>query len=292
MKFWKLTFSLLLLVIGVVVIAVSQVPDKNLHIIACDVGLGDAILITYGKTQILTDGGPDKKVLSCLGKYMPFWDREIEMVISTHPDADHSTGLIEVVKNYKIDKILVNPIDPGTSVYEVLKKEVGGRGIPIVNPTEGMRLGVGLIYLDVLNPTQEVLSRLVVKNIGDNMSEYQISAETNLYSVVYKLSLKNFSALLPGDIPPEVSDRLANQLNTGTFQYIKVPHHGSVNGLTENLLKALMPKIAVISVGKNQWNFPRQEILDMLGKYGVKIFRTDEKGDIEVETDGTKYWMD
>ena len=169
---------------------------------------------------------------------------------------------------------------------------MGGRGIPIVNPTEGMRLGVGLIYLDVLNPTQEVLSRLVVKNIGDNMSEYQISAETNLYSVVYKLSLKNFSALLPGDIPPEVSDRLANQLNTGTFQYIKVPHHGSVNGLTENLLKALMPKIAVISVGKNQWNFPRQEFLDMLGKYGVKILRTDEKGDIEVETDGTKYWMD
>ena len=88
MKFWKLTFSLLLLVIGVVVIAVSQVPDKNLHIIACDVGLGDAILITYGKTQILTDGGPDKKVLSCLGKYMPFWDREIEMVISTHPDTE------------------------------------------------------------------------------------------------------------------------------------------------------------------------------------------------------------
>jgi competence protein ComEC len=290
MKLWKYIFGLLFLALSLIVIALLQVPDGNLHIIACNVGQGDAILITYGKTQILTDGGPDKSVLNCLGKHVPFWDRNIELVISTHPDADHSTGLIDVIKNYKVDQILINPLDPGTPVYEVLKKEVGGRGIPVINPVEGMKLGVGLIYLDIFNPSEELNGRLIVKNADDKMGKYQISGVTNLYSIVYKLSFKNFSGLFPGDIPPEASNRLAVGQPIGPINYIKIPHHGSVNGLTENLLKVLMPKVAVISVGKNTWGFPRPEILDMLGKKGVRILRTDEMGNIEIVTDGVKYW--
>jgi beta-lactamase superfamily II metal-dependent hydrolase len=187
--------------------------------------------------------------------------------------------------------MLINPIDPGTSVYEVLKKEVGGRGIPVINPVEGMKLRVGLIYLDVLNPTEELYNNLNVKNTDSCMAKDNISNETNLYSIVYKLSFKNFSGLFTGDMPPEISDRLSASSVVGEVNYIKIPHHGSLNGLTENLLKAVMPKIAVISVGKNSWNFPRPEILDMLGKYGVKILRTDEMGDIQVITDGVKYWI-
>jgi competence protein ComEC len=141
MKFWKYIYSTLTLLLALIIIAVFQLPDGNVHIIACNVGLGDAVLVTYGTTQILTDGGPDKSILTCLGKYMPFWDRNIELVISTHPDADHPTGLTDVIKDYNVGEILVNPIDPGTSVYEVLKKEVGSRRVPVVNPIEGMKLG-------------------------------------------------------------------------------------------------------------------------------------------------------
>ncbi len=291
MKLWKYIFGVLLLTVFLIVIAIFQIPDDNLHIVACNVGLGDAILITYGKTQILTDGGPDKSVLGCLGKYMPFWDRDIELVVSTHPDADHSTGLVDVIKNYKVDEIMINPIDPGTSVYEVLKKEVGGRGVPVINPVEGTRLSVGLIYLDILEPSEELYSRLMVKDVSSKLAKYDIKSETNLYSIVYKLSFKNFSGLFTGDIPPEISDGLSALSEVEGLDYIKIPHHGSVNGLTENLLKALMPKIAVISVGKNIWSFPRPEILDMLAKYGVKILRTDKVGDVQVITDGTKYWI-
>lgn len=263
------------------VIALFQLPDKNLHVIACNVGQGDAILITYGKTQILTDGGPDKSVLSCLGRYMPFWDRNIELVISSHPDADHLTGLTDVVKDYNVSELLINPIDPGTSVYQVLKKEVGGRGIPVIEPVEGMKLRVGLIYLDILSPSENLKSQI------SNLK----SGKTNLFSVIYLLTYGQFSAFMPGDAPPEVLDSLVAKQSVGPVNYIKIPHHGSVNGLTENLLRVLVPKIAVISVGKNSWNFPRPEILDMLGKYGIKTFRTDEAGDIEVITDGTKFWV-
>jgi len=77
----------------------------------------------------------------------------------------------------------------------------------------------------------------------------------------------------------------------GTVDYIKIPHHGSINGLTENFLRASMPKIAVISVGKNSWGHPREEILEMLAKYNVRVFRTDKMGDIELVSDGKKYWL-
>lgn len=298
MKLWKYTFTFLLLILTAIVIAFVQEPDPNLHIIACNVGQGDAILVTYGTTQILTDGGPNKSVLECLGRHMPFWDREIELVISTHPDADHSTGLVSVLQNYRVGKILINPIDPGTQVYRALVSEVGGGGVPVINPTAGMRLGLGLISLDILSPNDGLLNRLTVKEDGSQIAKYDISKETNLYSVVYILSLSRqsggsteFSALLLGDIPPEISDELAASWSTGSVEYIKIPHHGSVNGLTENLLKVLMPKVAVISVGKNPWGLPKTEILDMLKKYNVKVLRTDLVGDVTISTDGDSYWL-
>jgi competence protein ComEC len=291
MQIWKYTFLLLLLILAVVIIAIFQLPDQNLHIVACDVGQGDAILVIKGTTEILTDGGPDKSVLGCLGRYLPFWDRDIELVISSHPDADHLTGLTDVIKNYHVEKILINPADPGTDVYGVLKKEVGGWGIPVINPAEGMKLRLGLIYLDIENPTVELLDRLTVKTEGDKLAKYSISGETNLYSIVYKLSFGGFTGLFTGDAPPEVSDALAGDSSIGPVDYIKVPHHGSKNGLTENLLKVVVPKVAVISVGKNPWGFPHKEVLDLLEKYNVKVLRTDEKEDVIISTDGNKWWI-
>jgi competence protein ComEC len=288
MKLWKYIFGVLLLSLAAIALVVYELPDPNLHIIACDVGQGDAILVTYGTTQILTDGGPDKSVLSCLGRHLPFWDREIELVVSTHPDSDHVTGLVSVLQDYKVDKLLINPIDPGTSVFQSLKNTVGSRGVVVINPTPGMKLRAGLIYLDILEPSERLLSRLSLQGSGDSLSKYNISEETNLYSIVYLLSFKNFSGLFPGDTPSEISDELAAGWSMGSVDYIKVPHHASNNGLTENLLKATMPKVAVISLGKNSWGFPKAEILEMLEKYGVKVLRTDQKGDIEIVTDGDK----
>lgn len=261
----------LVLILLVLIIAIFQLPDGNLHIVVCDVGQGDAILIVHKNIQILTDGGPDNKVLQCLGRYLPFWDRKIELVISTHPDSDHSAGLVDVIKKYNVDAILLNPVDPGTQVFEALKNEVGGRGVRVVNPTNGMVLGVDLIQLDIL-------------------SEFDASkVETNFNSIVYEMEFRGFSGLFVGDIPPGVADELAGRI--GPVNYIKIPHHGSANGLTVNLLKATMPGVAVISVGKkNMWGFPSQKILDLLNKYGVKILRTDLSGDVEVVTDGEKYW--
>jgi len=254
---------------------VFQMPDSALHIIACDVGQGDAILIFTGSTQILVDGGPNNKVLSCLSKYMPFWDREIELVVLTHPEKDHYFGLIEVFRRYRVDNLLSNQTASGGQEYGVLEKEVGREGVTEITPDVGKTIRVGLMSLDILYPT-----------VG-----FQ-STKVNEYSIVTLLKYKEFEALLTGDINQAISDQLSMIGQIASVEYIKVPHHGSRDGLMENLLKAIDPKIAVISLGKNNsYGHPHEEILQMLNKYQVRILRTDETGDVEVVTDGERYWI-
>ncbi len=292
MRLWKYIFTFLLLILSVLVIAILQLPDGNLHIIACDVGQGDAILVTYKNIEILTDGGPGNGVLDCLSKHIPFWDRELELVILTHPQKDHYFGLIEVFKRYKVDNFLFNPIESSSQEYGLLKSAVGGGGVTLLNPHQGMKMGLGLIYLDILSPNQELLNGMEEKNGGDAIEKYTTKRDLNDFSVVYKLRLNKFNGLFTGDMSLEGSDTLALNSTAGTVNYIKIPHHGSKNGLTENLLKTLVPKIAVISVGRNNtYGHPNKEILEMLEKYGVKIYRTDEVGDVEFVTDGEKFWM-
>lgn len=270
-RFYRYIFQLLVLIFLGVLIALFQLPDGNLHIVACDVGQGDGILIVYKNIQILTDGGPDNKVLDCLGKHLPFWDRDIELVVSTHPDSDHSAGLIDVIRKYNVGSIVINQADPSTETFRVLHNAVGSRGVKVIKPTYGMVVRLDLIQLDILSRS------------------YTQNSDTNTNSIVYELRFGKFLALFPGDIGKEASDELAETV--GPVNYIKIPHHGSKNGATDNLLKATMPKVAVISVAKkNPWGFPSQEILEMLKKYNVEILRTDQMGDVEVITDGEKIW--
>ncbi len=83
-------------------LAVGVMPDDKLHVVFCDVGQGDATLISYKSKQILIDGGPDNSVLRCLAHHMPFYDRKIDVVVLTHDNSDHSTGLVEVNKRYRV----------------------------------------------------------------------------------------------------------------------------------------------------------------------------------------------
>lgn len=270
----------------VVWVGVWFTPGKKLHLIACDVGQGDAILATYGDVQILTDGGANNRILDCLGRQMPFWDREIELVILTHPDKDHFKGLIEVFRRYKIDNFLYNGLESGSQEYQVLKNEVGGGGMKTIMAREGLLLRVGEIRLEILSPTQEQLRGLSTKIM-----------EKNEYSIVSILSLGNFNALLTGDVPSSISDQLVPRLTLG-IDYLKIPHHGSKNGLTQKLLDVVKPDLAVISVGKNSYGHPHEETLKILRetKYlpagrQARILRTDEMGDVEVITDGEKFWV-
>ena len=280
MRIWKIVFLLELLIIASLSLAFLSFSDRKFQIIACDVGQGDAILVIYGDIQILTDGGPDSKVLDCLGKYIPYWDKTIELVILTHPDKDHFGGLIDVFERYEVLSFLKTKATNSNQSYQVLETIVGGKDVDTIYASDGLNLRLGKIYLDILNPQ-------------DSNEEYIEDKNLNNSSIVSVLGFGEFKALLTGDIEIEGINRLVSERKIIDVNYLKMPHHGSKNNITSGLLRFSSPEMAVISVGKNSYGHPNKEVLDFLNKLGIKILRTDELGSIVVEVDkGGRFYLD
>ncbi len=289
---WKNVFLGLSLALITIWMAILAYPEKKLHLIACDVGQGDAILATYGTTQILIDGGATDKVIDCLGTHMPFWDRKIEVVLLTHPQLDHFGGLSEVFKRFQVERFVATSLDSSSHSYQALISMVGGSGVQVVNPTTGMVIRSGLLYLDIVWPSSDFQVAAGSVSEGNILGSFTSNKDSNDFSVVANLRLGEFDALLTGDISPQVIDEIIQAGRVREVEYIKIPHHGSKNGLTQELLEIASPEVAVISVGKNSYGHPHREILDLLEERGIQIKRTDESGDIEVISDGKSWWVE
>lgn len=253
--------------------------DKKLHVVICNVGQGDAIFIrTPNGSDILIDGGLNNSVLSCLGKHMPFWDRTIELMILTHPHADHLTGLIDVAKRYRVLAFGTEKIANPTVLYQELVKQLEQNHTQerFLFQNDKFIIADGVV-LKTLWPTQEWIDQSLNGGGGSN---------ENGLSVIELLSYENFSALSTGDAQAE--DMAKIDLMAGTIDLLKVPHHGSRFGLTADILNILKPRIAAISVGKNnKYGHPTPFILDLLKNSNIKTLRTDQIGDIEIISDGT-----
>jgi competence protein ComEC len=277
---WKYFLILLSLISALALLTAVSTPDNNLHLIACDVGQGDATLITQGNTQILIDGGPGNKVIDCLSSHLPFWDRTIELVVLSHPQSDHYQGLIEVFSTYHVNTFLTTNLENSAQSYQVLKNKVGESHVEVIYPTSDTTLKLGKISLDIVWPSEEHLTL-----------NTQPNQDLNNFSIVALLSFGEFDTLLTGDIGPEIIPDILNTDQLSSIEYLKVPHHGSKNGLTQELLDATSPQLATISVGRNSYGHPHQEIIDMLLKAGVITLRTDQMGDIEIITNGSSFWL-
>lgn len=266
----------LILAIILIWVAIFQLPDSQLHLVFCDVGQGDAILIYQASTQILVDGGPDQSVLNCLSNHLPFWDREIEIVIATHPEADHITGLIDVIQRYNVKQFVINSLGKETAIFQEFQRAVLNEESEIYFPKTGDKIKLLSLELTFLWPqTQE-------KVLGATTAEKEI----NDTSIVFQLSYGNFCTLFTGDISSKIESRLDR---VQPCQVLKVAHHGSKYSTSEEFLKQIQPELAVISVGKNSWGHPTKEVLERLRYLDTKILRTDKDGEIEVVSDGEKW---
>ncbi len=300
-KYQKWVISILGTVALLLWLIAINTTAGNLRVIFCDVGQGDSILIAKGNIQVLIDGGPDKKVLNCLGKYVAFWDRKIEFVVLTHPQADHMNGLIDVVSRYRVDQFVTGSVGNDTAGFLELKRELETRKIQVSNLYSGDRINIGRgstkkIQLEVVWPDRE----WVRSHVGSNLETSQTDpsgirvlglrsdgTDLNSYSVGLELIYGEFNALFTGDADTQIENEIIGEGYLNDIEVLKVPHHGSKTGMSGNLLESVKPELAVISVGKNnRYGHPREEAIKLIRDLGIEIKRTDLDGDVVVETDG------
>ncbi len=248
-------------------------PSDTLTVYFLDVGQGDAIFIDSPRHgRILLDGGRNRKVLSELGRVLPFADKRIDVVIESHPDADHIGGLSEVIDRYDVGLFLEPGVESHNTLDDELKRRVAKKNIPDILARRGLiiNFGDGLKLL-ILFPNQDV-------------SKW----DTNDASIVAKLVYGEESFLLTGDSTKRAESILLG-LNKEVLKstVLKAGHHGSRNSTSPAFAVAVAPLYAVISAGKdNPYGHPHKEVLDILEKVGAKVVSTVEMGTIKFETDG------
>ena len=243
------------------------------------VGQGDSQFIeTPQGHQILIDGGPNSSVLEKLNKTMPFWDKSIDVVILTHPEKDHMSGLLEVLKRYKVDYFIWTGVIKNNAENKILAelldeliKNSEKDPIKILNVFAGIKIKSGNAQMEIIYPFE-------------NLAGQEIK-DLNNTSVVGKLDYGNISFLFTGDIS-SVTEKKIVGLYELKSDVLKVAHHGSKYSTSELFLQAVAPKIAVIGVGKNSYGHPTQEVLNRLANSGITTLRTDRDGDVKILSDG------
>jgi len=242
-----------------------------------DVGQGNAVFIEApNKNQVLIDGGPGSQILNKLGSEMPFFDRNIDIVVLTHPDADHLNGLIDVLQKYDVGEVIDPCINDSTAAYQEWLRLIEEKKIKRLCAQAGQKIKLAEnTEMDILYPLKSLVG-MSFKNTNDS-------------SIVAKLKNGENSIILTGDAEEKTEYQLINSGTDVRAQILQVGHHGSKSSTSEEFLKAINPETAIIQVGlKNRYGHPHQQTLDRLKNIGAKIFRTDLDGDIGFLCDASR----
>lgn len=273
-------YSLLLSVLVLLVINIYLLhldftsSKKGFRFAMLDIGQGDALFIESPTgTQVLVDAGPAKKILGPLRKMMSPFDRTIDAIIITNPDADHIGGFADVLKNYKVGLVLEPGTQNDSQTFQDLKKTIEHKKILDILAKRGMNLDLGGgTFLEILFPDRDVSN--FISNDG---------------SVVARLAYGDTSVILTGDATIETEKIILQNSKPGELasDVLKVGHHGSHTSTSPEFVKAVSPNFALISDGKdNKYGHPHESVLETLTEQGVQILRTDLLGTIIMQSDG------
>lgn len=239
------------------------------------VGQGDAMLLTTPKgAQIIIDGGPNLDLLTVLGKHMPWFDRTIELLILTHPDSDHITALPEVLKRYRVEKIIMTGTQHSSGRYAAFIEQIKQQNIQLISPCFGTVIHSNDgIELQILWP--------IIPKVGEKVPD------ANHESVVLRVVYGNESILLTGDIEAEAEQEILASGQIIQSTYLKIAHHGSKTSTTTEFLRAVQPNYAIISSGiNNRFNHPHANIVQKLTNAHIPIWNTAKQGDFSLELSG------
>ncbi|MFC1662662.1 ComEC/Rec2 family competence protein [Patescibacteria group bacterium] len=250
----------------------------NLKVVFLDVGQGDAIYIRTPQAQdILIDGGPGSYAAEQIGQHMPFYDRDIELVILSHGHSDHVSGLVEILKRYQVKQIIYSgQVNHSAPDYQRFLELTDEKNIPLNSVTHGQQIKLSSdIRLDILYPNQDYTGKTL-----DDLNETSVIARLNYGQNVF---------LFTGDAGQEIEEQLlALELNLAS-EVLKIGHHGSKYSSSRAFIEAVSPDYAVIQSGEdNSFDHPHEETLDVLNKLNIKTLRNDQLGDIVCTGNGVE----
>jgi len=220
-----------------------------------DVGQGDSAFIeSRDGTQILIDGGPTNEVLSSLARVMPFYDRSIDAIILTHPDADHITGLVPLLDHYDIGNIIWNGVTAETKIFQEWNKAVLSEGAEVLVGEYGTRIWMSeMSFFEILHPfrlsgpdlSSEALLRTSA-SFGEGVAkEDHKKLKQNDLSIVFRLVYGNDTFLFTGDIERGVEHRIVSSGSNLDSDVLKIPHHGSKTSSSELFLLSFISSLNI-----------------------------------------------
>lgn len=246
--------------------------EMKVHFI--DVGQGDATFIQTpnGKTILIDAGERDmgNKVISYI---QSLGVNTIDVLIATHPHADHIGGLPEVINNFSIGQVYMPKVTHTTKTYEDLLLAIQNKGLKINTAKAG-------VVLDVDPDIEAVM-------LAPNGEEY---SKLNDYSAILKIVYGESSFIITGDAEDTSEKKMVGGGLNLKADVLRVSHHGSSSSTIQEFLSAVDPKYAVISVGRdNKYGHPHEEVITRLSNAGIDIYRTDIHGNIVISTKGNEY---
>ena len=274
-KWWREILLSLLLILNLLVwsILYGNESSNTLTVYFLDVGQGDAILIdTPNRKRVLIDGGKNRKVVSEIGRILPFSDKRIDVVLATHPDADHIGGLPEIISRYDVEIFIEPSVAAANDIDAELERRVEKEGVKKVLAQRGQVIDFGDgARLTILFPDRDVSSW-----------------ETNDASIVARLDYGESSFLFTGDAGIKTENILiASAPTILNIDVFKAGHHGSRTSTSLTFAEVTSPEFAVISAGKdNTYGHPHEEVISILERVGSNVLNTADEGTIKFQTDG------
>ncbi|MDR0649049.1 MAG: MBL fold metallo-hydrolase [Synergistaceae bacterium] len=243
--------------------------SDGLSFYAFDVGQGDSFLFRFPDgSNALVDSGTRKSAGKLVAKLRRLGVSKIDLVVATHPHADHIGGMKDVINSFEVGKVWDSGYNHGSPVQREMLETIRDKKIRFGRPRAGFVEKRGGATIEVLAPKQPISGT---------------QSDPNNNSIVLRVAYGEVSFLMTGDIEE------AGRARAGPFpksSVLKAAHHGSANGTDDKLMTDVRPEIAVLSYGRgNQYGHPHKAVLKLLKKHGTRVYATAD-GDITITTDG------
>lgn len=269
----------LLIVLNIVIYFYSNNKKDYLEVAFLDVGQGDSIFITApnGK-QMLVDGGKNESFLTSLSSEMNSADRTIDVVVATHPDADHIGGFPEIFDRFNILNYVSSVSFSETSLFKELENKSKKEGSLNLKAKRGDVIILDKkrgIYFQILSPYDGIDAK-----------------DTNNSSIVGRLVYGDVVFLLTGDASKMIENVLAySDEEILESDVLKVGHHGSKTSSSLIFLEKVKPDFSIISAGRNNsYGHPHEDVISALNDVNSKILETSKEGNIVFQTNGIDLW--